>query len=194
MVESASRRAFRYVKEQILDGSLAGGALLSEGEIAESLELSRTPVRAAFVQLESEGLLRLYPKRGALVVPVTAQEAEAVIEARWVIERYAIERADTALGAELTALAGGAAGEDFIAADRAFHRTLVAGTGNGILLSLYDSLRDRQRRMSRASARKVQITAEHHELAAAIASGATEQALRILRRHLDGALGALRRG
>ena len=40
-----------------------------------------------------EGLLRLYPKRGALVVPVSAPELEAVIETRWVIERYAIERA-----------------------------------------------------------------------------------------------------
>ena len=47
-----------------------GGELISEGEIAEALGMSRTPVRAAFAQLESEGLLRLYPKRGALVVPV----------------------------------------------------------------------------------------------------------------------------
>ena len=36
-------------------------------------------------------------------------------------------------------------------ADRAFHRALVAATGNAILLGLYDSLRDRQRRMGRAT-------------------------------------------
>jgi DNA-binding FadR family transcriptional regulator len=74
----------------------------------------------------------------------------------------------------------------------------VAGTGNEILLSLYDSLRDRQRRMGRASAgteeRKAVITAEHRELAKALEAGATEQALRILRRHLDGALATLRKG
>src|ERR1700754_1298928 len=90
---SASDRAYRHVKEQILDGALPGGELISEGEIAEALGMSRTPVRAAFTQLESQGFLRLYPKRGALVVPVSAQELEDVIETRWVIERYAIERA-----------------------------------------------------------------------------------------------------
>src|SRR3954447_22489713 len=90
---SASERAYRDVKDRVLDGALPGGELISEGEIAEALGMSRTPVRAAFTQLESEGLLRLYPKRGALVVPVSAAEMEAVIETRCVIERYAIERA-----------------------------------------------------------------------------------------------------
>jgi DNA-binding GntR family transcriptional regulator len=193
---SASRRAYDHVKEQILDGTLEGTELLSEGEVAEELGMSRTPVRAAFVQLEAEGFLRLYPKRGAIVVPVTAQEAESVIETRWVIERYAIERGEPALGRELLGLADVPEGAEFAEADRAFHRTLVAGTGNEILLSLYDSLRDRQRRMLRVSAgteeRKAVITAEHRELAGALEAGATEQALRILRRHLDGALAALR--
>src|SRR4051794_3211856 len=89
---SASERAYRHVKERVLDGTIPGGELISENEVAEQLGMSRTPVRAAFGQLEAEGLLRLYPKRGALVVPVSAQETEAVMEARWVIERYAIER------------------------------------------------------------------------------------------------------
>src|SRR5690349_23981856 len=153
---SASERAYRDVKARILDGSLAGGELISEGEIAETLGMSRTPVRAAFGQLEAEGLLRLYPKRGALVVPVSASETEAVMETRWVIERYAIERVIERPGdvpAELGAAAAaqeGLEGAAFVEADRAFHRALVAGTGNQILLGLYDSLRDRQRRMAHA--------------------------------------------
>jgi DNA-binding GntR family transcriptional regulator len=161
--------------------------------------MSRTPVRAAFVQLEAEGLLRLYPKRGALVVPVSAREAESVMETRWVIERYAIERATPDLGTELATAADahdGLEGAAFVDADRAFHRLLVASTANDILLSLYDSLRDRQRRMGRVSTRtaerKASIVAEHHELATAIAAGETQTALDILQRHLDGALAALR--
>ena len=109
---SASERAYRHVKERVLNGKLPGGELISEGEIAEALGMSRTPVRAAFAQLESEGLLRLYPKRGALVVPVSAQELEDVIETRWVIERYAIERAigdPGELPARLVKLAGAGA-------------------------------------------------------------------------------------
>jgi len=196
---SASERAYRHVKEQILEGVLSGGELISEGEVAEEVGMSRTPVRAAFVQLEAEGLLRLYPKRGALVVPVSAREAESVMETRWVIERYAIERSTPELGAQLSAAADAHAGlerSEFVEADRAFHRLLVADTGNDILLSLYDSLRDRQRRMGRVSTRtaerKTRIVAEHHELATAIAAGDTEAALAILQRHLDGALAALR--
>src|SRR6478609_3711227 len=166
---SASERAYRHVKDRILDGSLPGGELISEGEIAEALGMSRTPVRAAFGQLEAEGLLRLYPKRGALVVPVSASETEAVMETRWVIERYAIERIIERPGDVAAALAESVAAQadleipEFIEADRAFHRTLVAGTNNQILLSLYDSLRDRQRRM--AAARSEEHTSELQSLA-----------------------------
>jgi DNA-binding GntR family transcriptional regulator len=200
---SASERAYTHVKEQVLDGLLPGGELISEGEIAEALGMSRTPVRAAFTQLESEGLLRLYPKRGALVVPVSAGEMQSVIETRWVIERYAIERAIEAQGEvaeELCAAVDrqdGLSGLGFVEADRAFHRTLVAATGNTILLGVYDSLRDRQRRMGRATARTPDqlalILAEHREIAEAIASGDPEHALAALRAHLDNSLAKLRR-
>ena len=93
----------QHVREQILEGRWPGRALLSENEVAEELGMSRTPVRAAFGQLEAEGYLKLYPKRGAIVVPVSPREAEEVIETRWVIERHAIEQAAHGLGAELTA-------------------------------------------------------------------------------------------
>ncbi|MBE2317254.1 GntR family transcriptional regulator [Solirubrobacter sp. CPCC 204708] len=199
---SASERAYQDVKARILDGSLPGGDLISEGEIAEALGMSRTPVRAAFGQLEAEGLLRLYPKRGALVVPVSASETEAVMETRWVIERYAIERVIERPGdvparlAESVATQEGLEGADFVEADRAFHRTLVAGTGNEILLGLYDSLRDRQRRMAHATARRAEIRErtmrEHGELADAIAAGNSALALQTLRLHLDNALDTIR--
>ena len=192
---SAGDRAYRHVKEQILSGALPGGELLSEGEVAAALGMSRTPVRGAFAQLEAEGYLRTYPKRGALVTPISPREAEEVIEARWVIERHALELARPELGAELATLAE--PGErDFAEADRAFHRALVASTDNAILLGLYDTLRDRQRRMlrvgSRTGERKAAIVTEHRELADAVAAGDREAATAILRRHLDNALAALR--
>jgi DNA-binding GntR family transcriptional regulator len=199
---AASERAYRHVKERVLDGRMPGGELISEGEVAQALGISRTPVRAAFTQLESEGLLRLYPRRGALVVPVSAAEMEAVIETRWVIERYAIERAIGAPGdvgealCRATERQEGLAGGEFVEADRAFHRTLVAATGNQILLGLYDSLRDRQRRMGRATARSPEQIAttlrEHREIADAVADGNSARALNALRGHLDRALALLR--
>ena len=86
---AAKDRAHDYVKRQVLTGAFAGGELISEGEVAAALGMSRTPVREAFLRLEAEGLLRLYPQRGALVVPVSSEEARAVIEARLVLEQFA---------------------------------------------------------------------------------------------------------
>lgn len=202
MAESASERAYRHVKDRVLTGKLPGGELISEGEIAEVLGMSRTPVRGAFQQLESEGLLKLYPKKGALVVPVSAQELEDVIETRWVIERYAIERAigdPGDLPARLIKSAERQArlkGSEFVEADRAFHRSLVESTGNAILLGLYDSLRDRQRRMARPTTRDAdraaRTSAEHREIAEAIAAQDGDAALAALRAHFDAALGFLR--
>ena len=199
---SASERAYRHVKERVLDGRLPGGELITEGEVAEALGISRTPVRGAFTQLESEGLLRLYPKRGALVVPVSAAELEDVIETRWVIERYAIEQAIAAPSkvgetlCRLTERQEGLTGGAFVEADRAFHRALVEATGNRILLGLYDSLRDRQRRMGRATLRSPEQIArtlkEHREIADAVAAGNSARALAALRTHLDRALSVLR--
>src|SRR3954453_10281685 len=99
----AAARVYAYVKERLLDGTFAGGALLSENELSQQLGLSRTPVRQACVQLEAEGLLELYPKRGALVVPVAASEVEDVFEARLLVEEHCARRAAAAGGAELAA-------------------------------------------------------------------------------------------
>src|SRR6202008_3815451 len=86
---AAKDRALDYVKSQVLTGAFPGGELISEGEVASALGMSRTPVREAFLRLEAEGLLRLYPQRGALVVPVSSEEGRAVIEARLVLEQFA---------------------------------------------------------------------------------------------------------
>src|SRR4029079_18418108 len=93
---SAAARVYAHVKERLLDGTFPGGSLLSENELSQPLGLRRTPVRQAFVQLEAEGLLELYPKRGALVVPVAASEIEDVFEARLLVEEHCARRAANA--------------------------------------------------------------------------------------------------
>ena len=103
---SAAQIAYDYVKARLLDGRFAGGTLLSENEIAQRLDVSRTPVRQAFVQLEAEGLLELYPRRGALVVPISPSEAEDVLEARMLIEQHSARRAAHAGPALAAALRG----------------------------------------------------------------------------------------
>ena len=79
---SATDRAYHETRGRILDGELAGGDVITEGQVSTSLGISRTPVREAFLRLQAEGLLQLYPKRGAVVVPVSVEEATSVMEAR----------------------------------------------------------------------------------------------------------------
>jgi DNA-binding GntR family transcriptional regulator len=202
-------RAYVFTKQRVLDATYAGGHLLTEGEVAEALGMSRTPVREAFLRLEGEGLLRLYPKRGALVVPVSVQEVEAVMETRALVERFAVAKAiareaditgamrDAIARQERHAEAGDL--DAFVAADREFHTVLVAAAGNEIVLALYDSLRDRQQRMGIAALRREprrlgQILDEHRGLTDAIEAGDVETTLELLDVHLRGTLVLLREG
>ncbi|WP_293785808.1 GntR family transcriptional regulator [uncultured Aeromicrobium sp.] len=166
-VESATERAYRYVKTRLLDGSLSGGSMTSEGQIAAEMGLSRTPVREAFLRLEAEGLLRLYPKRGALVVPVSPAEADDVIEARLLVETHAgrqaavlpdaqhrrlVELLRDIVAAQQSAVEDGDL-DEYAALDARFHQEIVAAVGNEVLRTFSVGLRERQQRMIAHSVR-----------------------------------------
>jgi DNA-binding GntR family transcriptional regulator len=198
---SAAQLAYDYVKARLLDGRFAGGTLLSENELAHRLDVSRTPVRQAFVQLEAEGLLELYPRRGALVVPISPSEAEDVLEARMLIEQHAARgaaRAGAPLAAELrdhiadqeATLANGGTG--FAWPDRAFHRAIVEAGGNRLLTRQYDGLRDRHQRIAaltiaRDPSRIERFIAEHRAITDALEAGDGDAAAALLGTHLQGA-------
>lgn len=158
---SASEQAYLTVKELIVTGELPGGELISEGDIAGRLDVSRTPVREAFLRLQTEGWMRLFPKRGALVVPIAPGEAEHVVSARWLVETGSVravarsEGARAALVADLRSnlerqrdIASTGTAVEFSAADADFHQLIVQAGGNPLLDAFYASLRERQRRMT----------------------------------------------
>jgi DNA-binding GntR family transcriptional regulator len=207
---AAKDRALGYVKNQVLTGAFPGGELISEGEVAAALGMSRTPVREAFLRLEADGLLRLYPQRGALVVPVSAEEARAVIEARLVLEQFAaskvVGRGSAACAAVFDRLSGelqrqrdAAAEQDwpaFLAADRAFHKITLDESGNRILADFYSSLRDRQMRMVgesviRDGQRMTTIMDEHRTIAEALRDGDLQRARQAVQNHLASTMRAL---
>jgi DNA-binding GntR family transcriptional regulator len=207
---TAKDRALDYVKNQILTGAFPGGELISEGEVADALGMSRTPVREAFLRMEAEGLLRLYPQRGALVIPVSPQEVRAVMEARLVLEQFAAKKVAgqsaeirsgifDRMGTELARqrqTAGAGDLREFSDADRAFHAILIEAAGNNILHDVYGSLRDRQMRMIgesavREPARMKTILAEHSEIAEAVRDGDLKRSLKAIETHLAGTQRAL---
>ncbi len=201
---TATARAYDHVKQSILDRAYPGGALLSEGEIATAVGVSRTPVREALLRLETEGLVRLYPKRGALVLAVSAQEIADVMETRELVETFTAGKATLGpdLAEHLTTLldamrehARTGDAKEFAHADRCFHRTIVAAAGNEILTRLYDSLRDRQLRMARLTAddprRAADAISDHAEILAAVRSGDRRRIRGAIHRHLQTATIAL---
>ncbi|MFT2816604.1 GntR family transcriptional regulator [Leifsonia sp. A12D58] len=185
-VESAAERAYAEVKGRILDRTIEGGTLLSEGEIALELGVSRTPVREAFLRLQAEGWMKLYPKRGALVREVRPREINEVLEARRLIESAAvaniandadaIKRLSDRLDALIAEQEEAIRQDDldaFAVADVAFHQAVVEAGGNSILSEVYQTLQDRQRRMATRSVwlqsgRRQRIVDQHTELAALI--------------------------
>lgn len=205
---TAADRVYRHVKQGVLDRRFEGGLLLTEGEVAEAVGVSRTPVREALLRLETEGLLKLYPKKGALVLPVSVQEIADVIETRLLVEEFTARKAVPAPPALLDRLAAlieeqrrHAAEGDLVAlmaADRGFHAEIVRHAGNQILCRLYDQLRDRQLRMGVAllhahPERVGRTLVEHTEILDALRSGDADTTAAAVRAHV-GRVEALVRG
>ncbi|MGW7329885.1 GntR family transcriptional regulator [Streptomyces sp. NPDC054840] len=205
---TAADRVYQHVKQGVLDRRYEGGTLLTEGELAAAVGVSRTPVREALLRLETEGLLKLYPKKGALVLQVSAQEIADVLETRMLVEEFTVRRAVPAPPGLLDRLAvlldeqrrhadAGDLGA-MMAADRGFHAEIVRSAGNQILCRLYDQLRDRQLRMGVAllhahPERLDRTLVEHAEILDALRAGDADTAAAAVRGHI-GRVEALVRG
>ncbi|WP_226346404.1 GntR family transcriptional regulator [Agilicoccus flavus] len=202
--KSATDRAYHDTRGRILDGVLAGGDVITEGQVSTALGISRTPVREAFLRLQAEGLLQLYPKRGAVVVPVSAEEVDSVMEAREIIETFAAEKLlseNEHLPAALldnmwlhlshmqTGLQSGTAAE-FYDAETGFHLGLVAACSNPYLVDLFSNLRDHQRRLVVAaggrtgSPRREASYRAHVDMSGHLERGSLDRYLSALRAHL----------
>jgi DNA-binding GntR family transcriptional regulator len=209
---SATTRVYQHLKQGILEQVYGSGVLITEAELAEAVGVSRTPVREALLRLETEGLLTLYPKRGALILPVSAQEIEDVIDARRLVESHAAERVwpiREALADRLEPLCDAMLrardARDvvaFMTADRDFHATVVSAAGNRILEDLYGRLRDRQMRMGVTAMRLAphrldESLGQHTDLVAILREGSPEDGaatwLRMVVDHVGTAAGYLRR-
>lgn len=206
---SAADRAYAYVRGEIMARRMAGNDLVSEGQVADAVGVSRTPVREALLRLQAEGLLRLLPKRGALVLPVTAEEMADVLETRRLVEAFAARKIVgegpvaplvAALTRHIDDMRAAAKRRDttaYVEADRAFHLEMVAAAGNEILTSLYRSLRDRQLRMGVvnlladdgvADTNRMRNSADEHErITEAISSRSVRAVEAAIGEHLDDA-------
>jgi DNA-binding GntR family transcriptional regulator len=91
------------IREAILGGMLAPGERLKEEQLARELGTSRTPVREALLRLQSEGLVRASPNRGAVVRRYGRGELEEMYDLRALLEGHAARRAAERVGADAIA-------------------------------------------------------------------------------------------
>lgn len=209
-VSPAAKTAYETVKTRILSGALPATEMLTEGELATELGISRTPVREAFLRLEVEGHLRLYPKRGAMVVPISPAEIHDLFEARLLIESHAAQRICTrpepsrqrlleVLGIVLEQQDAAIAADDlsrYAELDAQFHHHVISMGNNALLTDVATGIRERQQRLVAASVeadsdRARDYMAGHHallkRLEAADATGYRAE----LEAHLNSAKAAL---
>jgi DNA-binding GntR family transcriptional regulator len=203
--EAAQDVVYRWLKQHVLTLPRHEATFVTEAEVCRATGSSRTPVREALLRLESDGLLRIVPKKGAYVAAITEADVESVMQARGLVEDWCVRRAallGEPLAAELDRLLSRQAELQqspvtFIECDREFHRTIVRSAGNPILADFYESLRDRQLRMGlhaiAASEERTSIVlAEHAAIVEAIRSGDPERAAGSIAVHLTNTLLAMR--
>lgn len=151
---NAAQRAYDFAKWAILNAVYPAGSVVTVSSLAGELGLSRNPVREALLRLEAEGLVRVVPRRGAVVATFSPQEVEDVLEARILVENYTAARSFQNRKKFLPDLLQAhdemkqrrreqdTAG--FTRADRLFHEIIVDGAENAVLSEMYRSLRERQ--------------------------------------------------
>lgn len=81
------------IRDGIFSGELAPGARIDQDALAERWEVSRLPIREAMIALESEGLIRIAPRRGAFVASLTSSEIVNHYHIYGLISGYATELA-----------------------------------------------------------------------------------------------------
>ena len=83
-------QAYQFIRKKIESCEYAPNDMLSESLLREELGFSRTPVREAIGRLAQEGLVRVYPKRGIMVSPISIGDIHKIFEVRALVEPYAL--------------------------------------------------------------------------------------------------------
>lgn len=178
-------RVYIQIRERIIDGRLVPGTRLRDVEIAETLGVSRTPVREAIRRLQDEGFVIAEASRWTKVADVNIADAEDLYPIVWTLERLAVK-----LGGpwNAEAIEGLRAVNDRLAkaldvgdaraaseADTDFHDQIVHRAGNRDLGAIIAQLRVRLRRLEIAyfdgTAAGHQSVIEHERVIAALESG-----------------------
>lgn len=186
--------------ERIAQGELKPGERVVESKLARELQISTVPIREALLELTSMRILESEPFKGARVREVSLAETIEAFEVRAALESLAARQATSALQDRCTQLhhtvkqiVKAARQKDFAAFqehNQVFHRAIVNGAGNGVLLKTWESLafqiRTRFAMDYLQHEDPVAIAKEHEAIVKAIEQGKRQQVSDLLSSHSQG--------
>jgi DNA-binding GntR family transcriptional regulator len=191
------------LRTEILRGSIEPGTRLRQREIAERFDVSTTPVREAFAQLQAQGFLKADPHRGAIVFRPTIEDLREIFEIRETLEVLAIRTALVKLDDErleeldgiLRQMRRTRDQEEWVALNNRFHLVLYEAAQMPRLLRMIERLRDAGTpyihfALSTKPPTRM-VEAEHKEILAACKARDPERAERAVRLHLESTMWAL---
>ncbi|SMC65476.1 DNA-binding transcriptional regulator, GntR family [Desulfocicer vacuolatum DSM 3385] len=151
--ESLSKMAYNAIRRSILSGDIKIDEIYYEVHIAKNLGISRTPVREALLELSSQGLISLLPRKGFIVKTFSRKDIEEIFEIRSAIELATVEKiSQTSSLLEFNTLddiltsqcraAADKAHSKFVKLDRSFHVALGKLTNNSRIEIIMQNIRD----------------------------------------------------
>ncbi len=193
--------AYSRLKREILADRFRPGFQAFEPEIADMLQMSRTPVREALIRLESDGLIELVPRRGVRVLPVSPGDMKDIYQLLTLLEpEAAAEVAQRGVSADemasleqcCTAMQAALEQDDlegWAEADDQFHRELLAMSSNRRMVEYLNILFDQAHRARmitvRLRDRPVASTKDHRDILDAIVAGDADKARQVFREHRE---------
>lgn len=197
--QSLTDQATDEIRARIIGGEIQLGEALSEVALANTLGVSKTPVREALLRLEGEGLVDVHPQRGTFVFQMTAAQVAQLGEMRELLElaavRMAMARQPTALAAALDGLLtemGEAIAQSnwslYRTLDGRFHGCFIAHSGNAFFAACYAAIAFRvnalRNRLSQTPELNRRSFGEHQAIADAVRRGDPEQLVAQLGQHI----------
>lgn len=199
-IMTMKHQIYQILKKEICDGNFPPGQWLQEKELAEKLNVSRSPVREALKQLVDEGLAIEYPNKGVFVKEFTVKDIEEIYEVRILLESYAIKNSVKTITTSnirelmeiLHVLTKQYENNDlasYIETDTQLHQYIITLGGNSIVSDIYRRIYSQSQQFriySLTTKRRFDDSVvEHKNIVENICSGNWKEADRINKIHLS---------
>lgn len=188
------------LRDMIIEGQLAPGTRIHEGQVGAALGISRTPLREALKFLASEGLIDLVAGRGAIVRTLTKRDVRNMLDVLIALEtlaaRSACRQATDGEIAAVRALHDEMIGYyqannrlEYYKLNQAIHSAIAALSANEFLVSTHESIQSRLKRIRFIGNEQPEkwsgAVAEHEEMMAALEARDADRLEEVIRRHLE---------